>query len=89
MAGDGAAISGLAGMLGGVLGQPVVDRTGLTGLYDIDFKAAPPAGRVGGAQSELPPISTALEDQLGLKLERARGQVDVLIVDRIQMPTDN
>ena len=90
MAGDGVAITGLAGMLGGALGRPVVDRTGLTGLFDIDFKAAPAGGRAAGPLGdELPPISTALEDQLGLKLEKSRGAVDVLVVDRIEMPTGN
>ena len=89
LAGDGVAISGLAGMLGGALGQPVVDRTGLTGLFDIDFRAAPPKGPAGPPGGELPPISTALEDQLGLRLEKARGPVDVLVVDRLEKPTDN
>jgi uncharacterized protein (TIGR03435 family) len=54
MAGDAVAISALAGMLGGALGQPVVDRTGLKGLFDIDFTAAPPKGPLNGPQDRLP-----------------------------------
>ena len=53
-------------------------------------KAAPAGGRAAGPLGdELPPSSTVLEDQLGLTLEKSRGAVDVLVVDRIEMPTDN
>ena len=43
----------------------------------------------GSALAALPPISTALEDQLGIKLERGRGSVEVLVIDRLDMPTEN
>jgi uncharacterized protein (TIGR03435 family) len=79
----------LTGMLAGALGRPVVDKTGLTGRFDIDFKAAPPGAREGSPLGALPPISTALEDQLGLKLQRARAPVEVLVIDRLEMPTEN
>lgn len=52
--------------------------------------AAPPTGVPdGSALAALPPISTALEDQLGIKLERGRGSVEVLVIDRLDMPTEN
>jgi len=79
----------LLGMLSGALGRPVLDKTGLVGRFDFDFKAAPPNGPATGPLADLPPVSTALEDQLGLKLERGRGLVDVLVIDRLDMPTDN
>jgi len=79
----------LLGMLAQGLGRPVLDKTGLVGRFDFDFKAAPPNGPATGPLADLPPISTALEDQLGLKLERGRGLVDVLVIDRLEMPTDN
>jgi uncharacterized protein (TIGR03435 family) len=80
----------LVNMLAGALGKPVLDKTGLTGRFDIDFKAAPPTGVPdGSALAALPPISTALEDQLGIKLERGRGPVEVLVIDRLEMPTEN
>lgn len=80
----------LVNMLAGALGKPVVDKTGLTGRFDIDFRAAPPTGVAdGSALAALPPISTALEDQLGLKMQIGRGAVEVLVIDRLEMPTEN
>jgi uncharacterized protein (TIGR03435 family) len=79
----------LVGMLAGVLGRPVIDKTGLTGRFDINFRAAPPGAREGSPGAALPPISTALEDQLGLKLQTGRGSVEVLVIDRLEMPTEN
>ena len=80
----------LVNMLAGALGKPVVDKTGLTGRFDIDFTAAPPTGvSDGSALAARPPISTALEDQLGLKMQIGRGSVEVLVIDRLEMPTEN
>jgi uncharacterized protein (TIGR03435 family) len=62
--------------------RPVVDRTGLSGLFDVDFQWA-----VNGADTSKPSIFTALQEQLGLKLVSADGDVDVLIVDRAERPT--
>jgi len=90
MTAGAAELAPLVNMLAGALGKPVVDKTGLTGRFDIDFRAAPPTGVAdGSALATLPPISTALEDQLGLKMQTGRGPVDVLVVDRLEMPTDN
>jgi uncharacterized protein (TIGR03435 family) len=62
----------------------------LTGRFDIDFRAAPPTGVPdGSALAALPPISTALEDQLGLKMQIGRGSAEVLVIDRVEMPTEN
>ena len=82
----------LIGMLAGALERPVLDKTGLTGRFDFEFKAAPPGagpGAAGTALAELPPVFTALEDQLGLKLTAGRGPVEVLVIDRLEMPTEN
>lgn len=82
----------LTGMLAGALGRPVVDKTGLTGRFDIDFKAAPPQagpGLAGTPLAELPPLFTAVEDQLGLKLVQGRAPVEVLVIDRLEMPAEN
>lgn len=82
----------LTGMLAGALGRPVVDKTGLTGRFDIDFKAAPPQagpGVAGSPLAELPSVFTALEDQLALKLIQGRAAVDVLVIDRLEMPEEN
>ena len=73
----------------------VVDRTGLTGAYDIDvefapeFRPAPPPGApdIAVPASDGPSLFTAIQEQLGLKLESARGPVDVLVVDHAERPT--
>ena len=82
-------ITGLIGMLSAALGRPVFDKTGLNGRFDVDFRAAPPGAREGSPAGALPPIATALEDQLGLKLQQDRAPVEVLIIDRLEMPTEN
>ena len=90
MTGGSIELAPLIGMLAGALGRPVIDKTGLTGRFDVDFQAAPPTGaREGSPLAALPPISTALEDQLGLKMQAGRGSVDVLVIDRLEMPSEN
>lgn len=64
-------------------GRPVVDRTGLTGRFDFTLNWAPE----GATDSDAPSIFTAVQEQLGLKLEPARGPVDVLVVDAAERPT--
>jgi len=82
----------LTGMLAGALGRPVVNSTGLTGRFDIDFRAAPPRagpGIAGSPLAELPSVFTAVEDQLGLKLVQRRTAIEVLVIDRLEMPAEN
>jgi uncharacterized protein (TIGR03435 family) len=87
-------------MLAGIVGRPVVDRTGVTGHFNIILEYSPEAGirSVGqpDAQPQPPPperdapsLFTALQEQLGLKLESTRAPVDVLVIDRVQQPTEN
>jgi uncharacterized protein (TIGR03435 family) len=64
-------------------GRSVVDRTGLTGRFDFTLNWAPD----GATDSDAPSIFTALQEQLGFKLEPARGPVDVLVVDSAERPT--
>ena len=75
--------------------RPVVDETGITGEFDLDMLFAPDSGAgalVGpppAAVADAPALPTALQDDLGLKLEPRRGPVDVLVVDRVERPTEN
>jgi uncharacterized protein (TIGR03435 family) len=76
--------------------RKVVDKTGLTETYDIDLEFLPDRGFVpappppGVTQTaETPSLLTALQDQLGLKLESGRGPVEVIIIDGAQLPTPN
>jgi uncharacterized protein (TIGR03435 family) len=81
----------LAGGLSFFLGRLVRDKTGLTGKYDIELQWTP-----DGALLESPPpdagppsIFTALQQQLGLKVESARGPVRILVIDHVERPTEN
>ncbi len=65
--------------------MPVVDRTGIAGVFDIRLKDAAEANR----RDDGPPISTFLEEQLGLKLVSAKSPMEVLVVDRVGKPTGN
>jgi uncharacterized protein (TIGR03435 family) len=76
----------LAGMIARPAGRPVVDRTGIQGNYDIELHYARDEER----DATLPSLFTALEDQLGLKLETQKVEVDVVVVDHVErMPTAN
>jgi uncharacterized protein (TIGR03435 family) len=70
-------------------GRPIVDRTALSGEFDIDLVYQPELAAVGPGAATGPSLFSAVEDQLGLKLESTRAPVDVLVIDRIQPPTDN
>lgn len=78
-----------------VLRRPVINETGLAEQFDYDIIFSPEG--LGGALVGPPPASltdapsleTALRDDLGLRLESRRGPVDVLVVDRIERPTEN
>jgi uncharacterized protein (TIGR03435 family) len=68
-------------------GRLVTDATGLKGGFDFEIHWTPDAVQQGGADA--PSLFTALQEQLGLKLEAARGPVDVLVVDHVEHPTEN
>lgn len=87
-----------AQVLRGRTGRPVLDRTGLDGAYDLDLEWSSdlgleqsPPGAAGA--SELTPdglsLFTALQEQLGLRLQADRGPVDVLVVDSAEPPAPN
>ena len=80
------------------LGRAVIDKTGIQGRYDITLKWTPETGADSadsGADSTAPSpengpsIFTALQEQVGLRLESAKGSVKVLVIDHIEMPTEN
>lgn len=95
----GATMQPLLHMLLLLLGRPVVDRTGLTGRYSFTLTCAPTYamrpvvnGQMPSLSAEeeaLPDLFTAIQDQLGLKLEPIKAPVQVLVVDHIERPSDN
>jgi bla regulator protein blaR1 len=78
----------LATVLSGYLGRPVVDRTGLTGNYDYKLHYSEDLGP-GGSKVDVPgpSIFTALQEQLGLKLESGRVTVNSIVIVRADRPT--
>ena len=98
---SGQPITQLATMLSTFVNRTVLDRTGLTGAFDLTLNWTPeqlPQGRgepPPGAPP-LPPIDpngpsifTAVQEQLGLKLDSQRGPVDVLVIDSVEQPTED
>ena len=81
----GAPMSWLATSLESRAGRKVIDETGLSGFYRFDLHWAPDnlPDAVG------PSLFTAVQEQLGLKLETKRRQVEVIVVDRVERPTEN
>jgi uncharacterized protein (TIGR03435 family) len=64
----------------------VIDRTGLTGAWDFELTSTPPDVATA-VSTDIPTLFTALQEQLGLKLDATRGPAEVLVVDRIERPT--
>jgi uncharacterized protein (TIGR03435 family) len=69
----------------------VIDRTGLTGKYDfvLKYKGRWDQDRLPDDMDPLPPIDRALTEELGLKVEAARGPKKVLVIDHIDKPSPN
>jgi uncharacterized protein (TIGR03435 family) len=64
----------------------VVDRTGLQGPFDVELEWSSDVG-AAATSANAPSIFTALQEQLGLRLEPSRGPVDVLVIDSVERPT--
>lgn len=90
----------LANMIAGQVGRPVVDATGLTGKYDthMQWTASRPSAPPPAADGSIPPasdpggptVTSALQDQLGLRLESKKVTIEVLVVDSVaKTPTEN
>jgi uncharacterized protein (TIGR03435 family) len=87
-------ISQLTALLGERSGRVVVDRTGLMGSWQFELRFAPEqrnqtahAAEIPASDSEMPSLFTALQEQLGLKLESTKGPIDVLVIDHVERPT--
>jgi uncharacterized protein (TIGR03435 family) len=96
----GVSIADLAGMLKQyILGQPVVDKTGLEGRWDFTLRWTPDETQFPDAPESMrhpaddanawPPLFTAMQEQLGLKLEAQKADVPVLVVDHVDRPSPN
>ena len=82
---------------GAAMDRPVVDQTGLTGRWDFRLEWTPDPSQFGGRALPVGPsdanrptaLFTAIQEQLGLKLESKRTLVDVLVIDRVEKPSEN
>jgi bla regulator protein blaR1 len=102
--GEGVELEMLTNALSNALGRPVLNRTGLTGNFDFKLQWTPDAGQFGGFPSGPPPpgvneppppdpngpsLFTAVQEQLGLRLESQKGPVDLIVIDRVEKPSEN
>jgi len=89
--GNGCPMDGLASILTAMFGRPVSDKTGLTGKYDfvLKYKGRTDQDRSADDMEPTPPLDRALTEQLGLKVEAAKGPVKVLAIDHVEKPTEN
>ena len=85
----GVPVSRIASFLRVSAGRPIFDRTGLTGLYEFKLVYRPDTGRPPDPSDERPNVFTALREQLGLRLESARGPVTYVLVERVERPSPN
>jgi uncharacterized protein (TIGR03435 family) len=82
-----------------VLDRPVVDQSGLTGRFDFQLKWTPDDSQFPGIKGQLPPpkdnaeaqpdLFTALQQQLGLKMEATKAPVGIIVIDKVEKPTEN
>jgi uncharacterized protein (TIGR03435 family) len=80
----------LTGELAAATGRAVVNRTGLTGEFDFDLRYAADLNTLADLDAvTTPELTTAVQEQLGLRLQASRGPVEVLVVDQVMMPTEN
>lgn len=94
LTGNAITLAALASQLSGQLQFPVVDTTHLTGRYDVRLQWSPDndspqldSGK--GPENSDPPLSVALQEQLGLKLQKGKGAVKVVVIDQLSMPSAN
>ena len=79
----------VAALRRGGIREPIADHTGLDGLYSFKLTFAPQTLRPQAADDNAPSIFTAVHEQLGLRLERATIRRQVVVVDRIERPTED
>jgi uncharacterized protein (TIGR03435 family) len=103
LTGQALPLSELARLLTAQLDRTVVDKTGLTGNYDFSLQWTPdesqgamfrgpdtgPQGSAPSADSSGPSLFTALQEQLGLKLESQKGPVEIYVIDHAEKPSEN
>jgi bla regulator protein blaR1 len=101
LTGTAATVGDMALTLATTVGRKVIDKTGLTGKYDITLKYTPDESQIAmwtpsgvppppaPADTSGPSLFTALQEQLGLKLESQKAPVEIFVIDRAEKPSEN
>jgi uncharacterized protein (TIGR03435 family) len=87
--GQAVTIASLAESLSHELKRPVVDKTGLTGKYDLSLQWTPDNTPDDSPLAGGPSLFTAIQEQLGLKLSSTHGPVKTLVIDHVEPPSPN
>jgi uncharacterized protein (TIGR03435 family) len=83
-------LSSILEPLGGMVGGAVIDNTRLTGEWDVDIKWEPDSlSATNGVETRYGSIFTAVREQLGLKLEPTKSNVQMLVIERLDRPSEN
>jgi uncharacterized protein (TIGR03435 family) len=75
-------------MLSGSLDRTIVDKTNLTGRFDLRLQWTPDVGETAADNSGIS-IFAAIQEQLGLKLESQKGPVEMFVIDSVEKPSEN
>jgi uncharacterized protein (TIGR03435 family) len=103
LTGNGIGMGRLADSLQTQVDRPIVDKTNLPGLYDVSLRFAPESDPLSGgpvtatppgipttsSDPAAPPLFSAIQDQLGVKLQPGTGTVEVIVIDTVQKPSEN
>ena len=91
ISGSAVAMDKFVGVLAMLVGRPVIDKTGLTGFFDIKLQWTLDRGPQPSPNDDTsgPSLFTAIQEQLGLRFESAKGPVEAIVVDSLEKPSDN
>jgi uncharacterized protein (TIGR03435 family) len=82
-------IDKIVATVGRMMRAPVVDRTGLSGSYDVNVRFITDDRRRDPDAPFGPTFEEALQEELGLRLEKGKGEIEVLVVDHMEKPSEN
>jgi uncharacterized protein (TIGR03435 family) len=79
----------IAGHFSNLLGAPIADQTGLKGTYDMNFLHIPEDRQLAPDAPPGPSLAAAIQEELGLKLKKTKGPVEVIVIDHLEKPSEN
>jgi len=82
-------LTGVAERLEFLARRPVIDQTGLDGFYEVTLRYRPGPPEAESQPGELPILFTAIQEQLGLRLQPTRAIISTIIIDRMEQPSQN